>query len=107
MRRTTLLTRHAAQDALHALEVLFTLGEICVLEHLRTTRQQADDVLKRPKLLHLAELHEEVIQGELTLAHLLLKIHRLGGIDTIHRLLDERDDIAHAQDALGHALGMK
>ena len=59
-------------------------------------------------LVHLLHLLLEVLQVEaLALAHLVGELLRLLDVDLLVRLLDQRQDVAHAEDARGHALGME
>ena len=60
-----------------------------------------------PMLLHLRELLAQVGEIERALAHLLGDARRLLGVDRRGGLLDQRDDVAHAEDAVGDARGMK
>ena len=62
---------------------------------------------QRPELLHLPKLLEKIFKGELSLAHLLLHPRGLVGADRLGGLLDQADDVAHAEDAGGHALGVE
>jgi len=55
-------------------------------------------------LLHLLQEILEVPGG---LARLFLKLEGLLPVDDLLGLFDERDDVAHAQDLIGHALGME
>ena len=57
--------------------------------------------------LHLHELLAQVGKVEGALAHLLGDARRLLGVDRRGGLLDQRDDVAHAEDAVGDARGMK
>ncbi len=57
-----------------------------------------------PMLPHLHELLAQVAEVELTLAHLLGDARGLLGVDGRRRLLDQRDDVAHAENAVGDAL---
>src|SRR6185503_15816983 len=59
-------------------------------------------------LLHLRDLLLEVLQVEaLALLHLLGDALRLLEVDLGVRLLDQRQDVAHAEDARRHALGVE
>ncbi len=58
-------------------------------------------------LLHLGELVAQVVEVELALAHLLDGAQGLLLVDGLGRLLDQRDDVAHAEDAAGDALRME
>ena len=49
----------------------------------------------------------EVLEIELALAHLLGDALRLFGVDGLGGLLDEGDDVAHAEDAIGDARGIE
>ena len=60
-----------------------------------------------PELLDLRELFGEVVEVEDALAHLLGHLGRLLRVDRLRRLLDEADDVAHAEDAVGEARGME
>ena len=60
-----------------------------------------------PMLLHLRELLAQIVEVECALAHLLGDARRLLGVDRRRRLLDQRDDVAHAEDAVGDALRME
>ena len=60
-----------------------------------------------PILLHLAHLVEEVLERELALAQLLLGLRRLLLVEGRLGLLDQREHVAHAEDAAGHAVGVE
>ncbi len=70
-------------------------------------RQHAQHAAEPAHLLQLAELIGEIVEIELALLELgghllgLLALHRLGGA------LDQADDVAHAEDAAGDAVGME
>ena len=49
----------------------------------------ADEVLERPHLPHLAHLLEEVLEREVALAQLLLRLRGLVGVERLLGLLDE------------------
>ena len=53
------------------------------------------------------ELLAQVVEVELALAHPLGDARGLLGVDGGRRLLDQRDDVAHAEDAVGDARGME
>ena len=98
--------RHREDDRLDAVELALVdlhLGELVAGEprdHPQQRRQRA----------HLAdplELVEEVLERELVLAQLLLERLRLVLVDRLLGLLDERQDVAHAEDPLGHAVGVE
>ena len=66
-----------------------------------------EHLVERAHLLDLLQLLEKILQRELRLAELLLERDRLLLVDLLLRLLDERDDVAHAEDPRGHAVGME
>ena len=57
-------------------------------------------------LFHLAHLAEEVLEVE-ALGHLLFEDGGLGGVELLLGLFDEGDDVAHAEDAAGDAVGVE
>ena len=57
-----------------------------------------------PMLLHLLQLLGQVVEVELALLHLLGDLLGLLDVDRLRRLLDQADDVAHAEDAAGDAL---
>jgi hypothetical protein len=73
--------------------------------HLAHARDHPHHLAHRPELLHLPHLGHEVVERE----RALLELGLLGGdlvlVELRHRVLDEAQDVAHAQDPLGHALG--
>ena len=91
---------HGIDDGALALE--HPLVEIGVLElglHLADARQHAEHAANPADLLHLGELVAQVLQVEPALAHLLDGAHRLFVVEVLGGLLDEGDDVAHAEDA--------
>ena len=65
------------------------------------------DVVHRAHLAHLAQLVEEVVERKVVLAQFLREILRLlFGIDAL-RLLDQREHVAHPEDARGEAVGIE
>src|SRR5262249_7374578 len=108
LRIASLLGRHRADDRIEATQVRLLAGELLrrPLEHL-SERQHAQHLIERAERLHLLELSAEVLEGEGVLAELLH--HRLG-LRLVHgllRLLDKRQDVAHAKDARGETIGME
>ena len=89
------------------LKFFFLFAHVRALEHFRPAGQHPDQALQRAELFHLAQLVQKILQRELPLAHFFLHapgvvhVHRLGGA------LHQADDVAHAQNARGHALGVK
>ena len=70
-------------------------------------RHHAHDAAHAAELLDLRELLGKVIEIEHALAHPLGHLGRLLGVDILRGLLDQADDVAHAEDAVGKAAGMK
>src|SRR5688500_8617524 len=103
-----LLRRHRVDDALDALELglVLQLGRVDLADQLgRQLVHQRGDAAH---LLHLHDLLLEVLEVEaLALLHLLGDALRLLEVDLGVRLLDQREDVAHAEDARRHALGME
>ena len=54
-----------------------------------------------------ASCSREIVEIEDALAHLLGHLGRLRRVDGLRRLLDQADDVAHAEDAVGEARGME
>ena len=75
--------------------------------HLADARQHAEHALHAADLLHLRELLGEIVHVELALLHLLGELLGLFLVECLRRLLDQRDDVAHVEDAAGDARGME
>ena len=102
--RLALLRRHRVDDRhlpLHHAVVEVALGDL-VLD-LGDAGHHAHQAAHAAHLLHLRKLLAHVAEVELTLAHLLGGAHRLLAVDVGRGLLDQRDDVAHAEDAAGDA----
>ena len=65
------------------------------------------DAAHAAHLGHLLELAGEVVQVELARLHLLGDRRGLFRVDVLGGFLDQADDVAHAEDAVGDALGME
>ena len=77
-----------------------------LVEGTLAAREHAQDALHAAHLLDGLHLLQHVVHGE------AIAQHALGGGDLLGRggllgLLDDADDVAHAEDALGHALGVE
>src|SRR5215210_6991403 len=70
-------------------------------------RQHLHDRGEGAEAADLAELVAQVFQGELVLDHALGEALRLFGVEAALGLLDQRQDVAHADHARGHALGVE
>ena len=70
-------------------------------------RQHSREHAQPAHALHLLQLHAQVFEVELALGHFLGERFGLVGLDRLGSLLDEADDVAHAEDTAGHALGIE
>ena len=97
--------RHREDDRLDLAQL--AVVDVGALELLAEPRDHADDRLERAHAPHHAVALQEVLERELPGAeaalHLLLLV-RLGGL---LGLLDQREHVAHAEDARGHAVGVE
>src|SRR5207245_4570777 len=103
-----LLARHGVDDALDALQLL-VVGELRRIDLARELRRQlVEERGDAAHLLHLGDLVPEVLEVE-ALALLYLLGDALGAleVDLGVRLLDQRQDVAHAEDARRHPLRME
>ena len=91
--------------ALEQLLVEIALGDL-VLD-LGDSGQHPHQPAHAAHALHLHELLAQVGEIEGALAHLLGDARGLLGVDRRGGLLHQRDDVAHAEDAVGDARGMK
>ena len=62
---------------------------------------------QRPHAADLLELGQEVLERELVAAQLALERLRLVLVELLLGLLDEAQHVAHAEDPLGHAVGVE
>ena len=74
-----------------------------LLLHLADAGQHAHDARHAADLRHLLQLLGEIVEVEDALAHPLGGFRRLVRVDVLRRLLDQADDVAHAEDAAGDA----
>src|SRR3954467_12348122 len=101
-----LLRRHRQDDRLDAVDL--ALVDLHLRQLLaREPGQHAEDRLQRPHLAQRLELLEEVLERELVAAQLALELERLVLLELLLGLLDERHDVAHAEDPLRHPLGVE
>jgi hypothetical protein len=82
-------------------------GMLDVLQRGAHAGDHLEDGLHRAHLAHLVELDEEVVEAHLALGHLLLGLGDLLLVEGLLGLLDQRDDVAHAEDAAGDAVGVE
>src|SRR3954468_15548439 len=98
--------RHREHDRLHAVELLLVdvhLGQLMAREAGDHPEQRG----QRPHPADLLELVEEVFERELVLAQLALELLGLVLVDLLLGALDEREHVAHAEDPLGHPVGVE
>ena len=103
-----LLRRHRVDDRHLALEQFVVeagIGDLVL--HLGDAGHHAEQAAHAAHRLHLLQLFAQVAEIELALAHLLGRAHRLFGVDIGGGLLDQRDDVAHAENAAGDARGIE
>ena len=62
---------------------------------------------ERAQLADLLQLVAEILEREIVLDELALHLDGLLLVDGLLGLLDEAEDIAHAEDAVGRAVGME
>src|SRR5438093_12906768 len=97
---------HRPDDRLGPFELAAVDRVLGVLRDAAHARDHRHELPDRAHLLDLLQLLEEVLEGELGLAQLLLELLRLRRVDGLLGALDERQDVAHAQDPAGEAVGM-
>ena len=88
-------------------KLLVEIGGGELILDLGDARQHAHDAAHPAHLLDLRQLLREVVEIEDAFAHLLGHLGRLRRVDGLRRLLDQADDVAHAEDAVGKARGME
>ena len=103
-RVTTFLLGHRKHDGFGLGEVLLFFGADLHVAH---AGHHLHDVAEGTHLLHLRHLREEVLEVEVGLLHLLGQTLGFLVVDDLLGLLDEGDDVTHAQDTLGHAVGVE
>ena len=70
-------------------------------------RNHAGKRAKATHILHLLQLHPQVVHVELTLGHLGRELFGILDFDCLRGTLDERYHIAHSKDAARDTAGMK
>ena len=68
---------------------------------------EAHEPAERAHLLDLPELGEEVVQGELALHEAVGALGHLIGVHGALGLLNQAQNVPHAEDAIGHAVGVE
>src|SRR5207342_3095324 len=108
VRIAAFLRRHRTDDRDHARH--FLAGDLLleVLGHLADAGQLVHQATQAAHVLHLLELVAHVFQVEaLALGDLLGELRRLLLVDLLLDLLDQRQHVAHVEDAAGDAVGME
>ena len=105
MRQPSFLRRHREHDRLDPPEL--PLVEVEPLHLLAEPGNELEHALQRPHLPQHPVAREEVVEGELSGADALLHLRLLVLLDRRLRLLDERHDVAHAEDPRGHPVRME
>src|SRR3954468_18809932 len=105
LRPPALLRRHRQDDRLDAVEL--ALVDLQALHLGAHTGQHPEQVRQRAHLADLLELIQEVLERELVGADLALELGRLVLVELLLGLLDQRHDVAHAEDPLRHAVRVK
>ncbi len=102
------LRRHGENDGALALEhLLVEMRRRQLILDLAHAGQHAHDPAEPADLFDLRQLIGQVLQVEFALAELVGHFLGFFGVDVFCRAFDERYDIAHAQNAVGDAVGMK
>src|SRR6266480_1055584 len=106
LRQPSLLRCHRQDDRLDATE-LFLVHLVHSLELLADARNHLQYALDRPHAAqHLVAL-EEIVEAELAFHHAGLEVLLIVLLDRLLGALDESQDVAHAEDARGHEIGME
>ena len=103
----SLTRRHRPDDRLDPLQIAAVDRLLGLLRHAAHARDHPHELAHRAHLLDLLDLLEEVLEGELRLAQLLLHLRRLLLVDVLLGPLDERHHVAHAEDPAGEAVRME
>src|SRR5690606_1718656 len=104
LRVATLPRGHAADDGFDLLVVIVCDLGVRLAQLLADTRDHLDELAERAHLLDLLELIQEVLEVELALEHAVLHAFGLVLICLLLRSLNERQDVAHTQDAPGEPI---
>ena len=88
-------------------QLVVDLGRVHLLLQFADARQHAHDAAQAAHFFQLPQLRQHVLQVELTLLHAFGQAFGLILGDGLGGLLDQADDIAHAQNAVGHPFGME
>src|SRR3954468_1324451 len=106
LRQGALLRRHRQDDGLNAVH-LRLVDLVDALELLAHAGNELDEAADRPHPPDHPVALEEVVEGELALHHPRLELLLLVLLHRLLRALDQREHVAHAQDARRHAVRME
>src|SRR5260370_569546 len=102
--QAALLGRHRIDDRHLPLDhAIVEIGAGDLVFHLGDARDHAHEPGYAADLLHLLELIAQIGEVERALTHLFGDALRPFGVDRGRGLLDQRDDVAHAEDSVGDA----
>ena len=105
LRIATFVGRHALDDGFHTFEGVVV--DIHVLQSLAHTGYHRGQVFDVAHLFDLTNLGEEVFEVKFVLLNFLLQLTSFGLVVLFLGALYKADDVAHAQYAVGHALGVE
>ena len=94
---------HRVNYCLNALESV--VADIYILNGLAHTRNHRSEVLEVTHLLDFRDLREEVVEVKLVLGNLLLQLASLLLVILLLHAVNERHDITHVENAVGHTSG--
>ena len=101
MRDAPLVRRHREDDRLDVLE-LALVHLVEPFELLAEAGDHLEDALERPHAAKHLVAREEVVEAELALHHAALELFLLVLLDRRLGALDQREDVAHAEDPRRH-----
>ena len=105
-RLKTLGFGHGVDDGLVAIEDLLIQIAAHLIQSALAARKLGENALHAAHFLDSGHLLEHIIHGKAVTKH-ALGIFDLLGVGHLLRLLDNANDVTHAQDALGHAIGIE
>ena len=104
----TFFRRHRVDARLHPPELPFLpLTDASIRHHLAHSGHHLHHRLQRTHFLQALQLIAEILEIELIFPELGLEPTRLFLVNNVLRLFDQRQNVAHAENAAGHAVGMK
>ena len=105
LRVAALLEGHRVDDALDLGQL--AVVDLLVAELLGHARHHLHEAAEVAHLLDLGHLLEEVLERELALEHAVGGVLGLLLVEGLLGLVDEGEDVAHAEDAAGEAVGVE